>query len=189
MSLLPSLCYWCTCRSYWCHWLIWEFGLLSIQEIKFEPSVMCERLDRKASFRFSQVFVLSVFLARLLKTFIFSDLDLLFWFISYRLKMGILYAFRRKLLLKLKNESDFQMFLHIWNMSKTVRWIPMVFYGGAGKITFRTTLVFCLDELLHCCHWMWNIFFTYCLCTVTWLVIVAHFLRRHHVKKKINYLN
>lgn len=28
-----------------------------LQEIKFEPTVMCERLDKRASFRFSQVFL------------------------------------------------------------------------------------------------------------------------------------
>lgn len=86
------------------------------QEIKFEPCVMCEHLDKRTSFRLSQVHVLfSVGFA--------YRWDLIFYVgcVACRLKMEISYAFRNLLRLKVKKNVDIQTCLHFWNMCITGR--------------------------------------------------------------------
>lgn len=88
--------------------------LYNVQEIKFEPCVMCEHLEKRTSFRLSQVGVI----------LFYGVLDLRWHSMMYihlccfacRLKMAISYAFRKHLLLKVKRNADIRMFLHFWNM-------------------------------------------------------------------------
>lgn len=88
-----------------------------VQEIKFEPSVMCELLDKRTTFRFSQVFIVFIFAVA---GFIFRLGITMFSFC--RLRMGTLFATKKSLPLRVKNNVDILMFLPFWNMCITARY-------------------------------------------------------------------
>ncbi|WVY93305.1 hypothetical protein V8G54_032393, partial [Vigna mungo] len=90
--------------------------LLAAREIKFEPNVMCEPIDKKVTFRTSQVIIYCQLLA--VVAWNCQDVaigDYMSW------KMVISYAFRRLLLWIVGKMSDIQMCPHIWNMCTIAR--------------------------------------------------------------------
>lgn len=86
-----------------------------LQEIKFEPCVMCEHLDKKTSFRLCQV-IFHFYLLNLPVAFLFGDI----LFLACRLKMEISFAFRNLLLTRRLNAST-QLCLRFLNMSRIDR--------------------------------------------------------------------
>ena len=59
--------------------------MCAVQEIKFEPCVMCEHLDNRASFRISQVCASLLMLENVIRL---SDWQLTFCYFIHRSKMG-----------------------------------------------------------------------------------------------------
>lgn len=96
---------------------IWEmlsYSCFNVQEIKFDPSVMCEPIDKQYTFRSSQVLSYIFFLC--IVSFVLSVCRfwLSWWCFTCSLKMEILSAFKNLLQLKAVNTSNTQMFLHFW---------------------------------------------------------------------------
>lgn len=109
--------------------------LFDIQEIKFEPNIMCERIDKKATFRASQVNFIDDYLQifyllislTLLKLFSVANYHPIFlWssfaFVFFSSKMATSFAFRNPLKLEAVINVAILMFLHSWNMFIIVRY-------------------------------------------------------------------
>lgn len=118
------------------------------QEIKFVPNVMCERVDKKSTFRESQVYIMSVYhyigfplLSSMFLVLYISYSDFMhlhcfkfiiinkyshlwLWLLYFcnlsSLRMVILFASKSPSKLEVESDIAIQMFLLSWNMCTTV---------------------------------------------------------------------
>lgn len=109
---------------------IWGFLLFSLfsklQEIKFEPTVMCEHVDKKLSFRASQVYLMSINYQHE-GDIIMLEYCCLIWIFFCSLKMEILFVIKNHLHQIMNISIPILMCHHFWSISIIDRCIS-VFY-------------------------------------------------------------
>lgn len=101
--------------------------LNDVQEIKFEPNVMCERIDKRLPFRSSQVCLVHGYRDCKVPVSCTGIFELGF-FIACSWRMVTLYAIRNPLHLAIMSQSVILMFHLFWNMFVIGRYMLIILW-------------------------------------------------------------
>ena len=106
-------------------WML-SYSFFDFQEIKFDPHVMCESVDKKCTFRASQVYAINYIYIYTVNLIVFFCLyfDRFVVFVC-SLKMETSFAFKNLLQLKVVSSYAMQMFPHLWIMFTIAKYAPL----------------------------------------------------------------